>query len=289
MVVTISADSDDPHSVIASAVCEDLKTLTDVEGQLDRMWDTYDSLTELPVEESEPYKYYYKARELLEIARESLKRKLAANETSDTENLEWHLANIDLAMGRNLFWCEEVSKAEVRFLRALKLGLLSSNRLEKKYVFFILDCLQQLSNIWLGRADYTKAINFLARAALLHKAVEDRVEWEDADMENLDRTKTLTAYGLARAYGGLGMISSASRACSMTLARQLEHNMAGSDDPGRKKDAPFDYREWSRNAISLADYYIGRGEFWTAEYLMHAGRIIAVGEERWGLLEFKTL
>ncbi|EER10237.1 hypothetical protein Pmar_PMAR018239 [Perkinsus marinus ATCC 50983] len=276
MAVTISTDSDDPHIVLADAVCVELKDPSDFEGKLENMWDVYDTLIKLPPpSESEPYKYYYKGRELLDAASKAAHELIA---TSDRVEVEWHLMAIDLAMGRNLYWCEEVQRAEVRFMRDLKLGLLAPRRKEKKYIFAIVDCLQQLGNIWLERGDWTKAMNFLVRAAHIHITavgvkLGDDAQWDNSDSATLEKLKTLTVYGLARAYGGLGMVASASRACSMTLSRQLEHNV---DPLEEEKDAPFNYREWARNAIGLADYYIGRGEFWTAEYLMHAARVISV-------------
>ncbi|KAF4723809.1 hypothetical protein FOZ63_024229 [Perkinsus olseni] len=273
-----------PH--FAHGSDSELESSSDFNAKLANMWDIYDTLTNLKVTEAEPYKYYYKGRELLDAATAAANR-LINESMGEREELEWHLMAIELAMGRNLYWCEEVHEAETRFMAALKLGLLAPKRQEKRYTFAIIDCLQQLANIWLERGDWTRAINFLLRSAYIYVAAEKKFEndqWESSDIVNLEKLKTLTIYGLARAYGGLGMVTSASRACSLTLSRQLEHNMDASDDAA--KDAPFDYREWARNAVSLADYYIGRGEFWTAEYLMHAARILSmewpekIGEKR---------
>lgn len=99
----------------------------------------------------------------------------------------------------------------------------------------------------------------------------DDAQWDNSDSATLEKLKTLTVYGLARAYGyggrlwrvdgsvlhgvkscfygiiradlvfrGLGMVASASRACSMTLSRQLEHNV---DPLEEEKDAPV---SWSQ-------------------------------------------
>ncbi|KAF4740691.1 hypothetical protein FOZ62_027866, partial [Perkinsus olseni] len=300
MAVTVSAQSDDPHIVLADAVRQELESSSDFEAKLANMWDIYDTLTNLKVTEAEPYKYYYKGRELLDAATAAANR-LINESMSEREELEWHLMAIELAMGRNLYWCEEVHEAEIRFMAALKLGLLAPKRQEKRYTFAIIDCLQQLANIWLERGDWTRAINFLLRSAHLYVAVEKKFEneqWESSDIVNLEKLKTLTIYGLARAYGvnlagllltllgglRIGRLWKPNDVICVTMSLHdmfrcrglgmLEHNMDASDDAA--KDAPFDYREWARNAVSLADYYIGRGEFWTAEYLMHAARALSI-------------
>lgn len=242
---------------------------TYLDQEVPKLITKYDKLWEFTDPEETPYKSKYEARKLLESMVKQVEHLLSeTTEAADAERGREMLARLFLFMGKNLYFCEEVPKAEKYFNMSLERYLRSKFRLEPLYFVQIQDAFNQLGMLWCNRHGFREGMNFLRRAQIMFlnrpQAVRDQQEQRAED------NYTLTMFFLAQAYGALQKPGLSARFCAATLSRQLEYNAPGQRSQEVRERDPFDCKDWVRNCCAMSDYFVNACMFWTAEYLLHA-------------------
>jgi len=257
------------------APVEDAKTFSQyLDEDVQQMFTKYDKLLQEENPEENPYKSMYEARKLLESTLEEVQRRLGnVKDGSDEINVGREMvARLMLYLGKNHYICEEVPTAERFFNRSLERYLRLPSRLQPKEFVHIQDVLNHLGMLWCNRQGHGEGMNFLRRAQLMYLNRPEEVR-TTCDQQ-AEEKYTLTMFYLAQAYGALNKPTLSARFCAKTMSQQLEHNTSGRRPKEMVEKDPFDCKDWVRNCCSLSDFFAGECMFWTAEYLLHAAKVM---------------
>ena len=235
-------------------------------------------------EETEPYKYKYQGRKVLEeLSKDS---RLIIDETNNDAYLLITNAIIHYGLGQNYFETEETSQAEKEFQKSLKFF----SKIDPKLIILFSNYLQMLYNslgiLYTNREDFKNGLALFAKAEhlyeLIHKlhyrkqvdSVYTKAELVQALEKNLsyptiykffyqggtnlqlaEKNYTLTLFYMAQAYTKFNLKEKAAKYCGDTMKRQYVTKQ-------------YELKDWCSNAISLADYFIYRQEFAQSQYLL---------------------
>ncbi|GMI07249.1 hypothetical protein TrLO_g6083 [Triparma laevis f. longispina] len=97
------------------------------------------------------------------------------------------------------------------------------------------------------------------------------------EKEKMEDVHTQTLFFLAQTWGHLGDASNSSLYCAKTTYRQLRMNVVLSED-GKEvnaKESSLDVEDWTRNVMTLANYYASIGMHQQAEHCLQAAGHLA--------------
>ena len=212
----------------------------------------------------EPFQSLYAAREVWS----GVKAALGASPAALRAEEDWAVLSAAVALqdGMNYVLGEEPARGEAELWRGLKLAEGVASKFKMAAV-----CVQlynQLALLWGNRGDQHKALEYLLKAKAMHEShlglpsPLTETEWlagrpasEGEREKAFEGLHTLTLFYLAQAYGNLGRGQLSAHYCRATLSRQLE-------------TCEYDPLEWSLNAATLAQYYLGQGHFPQARHCL---------------------
>lgn len=223
----------------------------------------------------EPYKNYYKSRDILLDLEKVLEK--AVNDLEDGLDVGRDLLVIKAILGYVLkdvgkisSFVEDSSQALDYFLKALI--LLDDIKMEPEVVICYVDTLNQLGIYWSKLQDNERSKQHLIKAEeTANKFKElgqnpltvfdifgssDEVEKGKGE-ESLEKTRTLTFFYLAQVFGTAGDLETSAKYCHSTLKRQLELS-------------DYEPVEWALNAATLSQYYFGKNMLRQSRHLLAA-------------------
>ena len=217
--------------------------------------------------ESDPYRSLYAAREHLTIIRD----RLEAGEECVKQSKEGLImsACLKTQLGLNYVQTEEISRGQELFEQVLE-----ECREESLASFPQLVSLNQLGIIWGNRGENDKALELLLQGKALYDSRRGEppplcnkdlfyghVREESLRERSFDDQYTHTLFYLAQVYSNLEQPRLSAEYCQTTLSRQLETNA-------------YDPIEWSLNAATISQYYIGVENFPQARHCLASAHVV---------------
>mmetsp|Transcript_23579 Transcript_23579/g.44344 ORF Transcript_23579/g.44344 Transcript_23579/m.44344 type:complete len:715 (-) Transcript_23579:39-2183(-) len=252
-----------------------------------------------PADEKKPFAEKYRARDALETARVNIetKRCLAMIESSTPREklvlAQRQVARIEYRLGTTALAVEEGS---AKALEHLVVGAMPQffgqdvadlvEKLEKEDggsdpnlpqlstalpLDEALDLLNTCGAANANREKFKLSVELLKAAERLYEvaSAEDKSEMEDLH--------TQTLFFLAQTWGHLGDAGNSSLYCAKTTYRQLVMNVVLTAD-GKDlnvKETSLDVEDWTRNVMTLANYYASIGMHQQAEHCLQASAHLA--------------
>ena len=238
----------------------------------DNVAEEFDTVTSLIKEspndlESEPYKSLYKARDRLTVIKDKLEQ--CPEEVKETQDYKAVFAHLKLQFGLNYVQTEEISRGQECFEQIV--GEFSEVLLA---VYPLFDSLNQLGILWANRGEHEQALKLLLQAKTLYNEYKDQppplstkdvfhgVIREDSLRERcFEDLHTHTLFYLAQVYSHLDQPKVSAEYCQNTLSRQLETRA-------------YDPIEWSLNAATISQYYIGVENFAQARHCLASAHVV---------------
>eukprot|EP00854_Cymbomonas_tetramitiformis_P025751 gene25751-31503_t len=199
--------------------------------------------------DEEPYKSKEEAIVLLTKLKEKVESYLpSAKETAEEGAVVDHLAFLNLRIGSLAIETEQwgvggpmVESAVLQFEKTPASNLTS-----------LQDGYNTLGILWCNREDHNVAEKWLKKSEELYLKRDCTDESPDAKSTRQNKYRQ-TLFYLAQVYGHLGQPDRSAEYCGSTL------------EISAKSFAELDCADWAQNAAQLAGYYVGQGEFHSAE------------------------
>ncbi|KAK2158859.1 hypothetical protein LSH36_162g01012 [Paralvinella palmiformis] len=223
--------------------------------------------------ETEPYKSFYKAREIFHDLKRDVDKQRGDN-SDGVFNFMVMSAVLHLKLGINYVGSEEPSTGEEHLNKCLE--LLAEHRLDEKCCVTLMSALNELGILWATRRNPEKALGYLEKSEKLYigykhdvgnspEMPEEHFEVKQQDQdegqlvqkrkEHFEDKHTHTLYYLAQVYGKLEENQKSAEYCHETLRRQLD----------TRKYEPVD---WALNAATLSQFYISHNNFPQARHCL---------------------
>ena len=217
--------------------------------------------------ESEPYKSLYAAREHLTIINDRLIS--CPTDIKDSVGYKTLFAHLKLHLSLNYIQTEETGRGQECFEDIVE--EFSDDRLAS---YPVLDSLNQLGILWANRAEHDHALDTLLRAKVLYNdckkypsplcpedVFKGHIREEGLREKDFENLHTHTLFYLAQVYAQLDQPKVSAEFCQNTLSRQLETNS-------------YDPIEWSLNAATISQYYIGVDNFAQARHCLASAHVV---------------
>ena len=258
-----------------------------------------DGLTSGPAaDEKKPFAESYSAREKMEKARVNIetKRCLAMLDgTTPHETLQeaqGQVARLEYRLGSIALSCEEgslkaldhlVGGAMPYFFGGEVAGLVeklssgdspaeASASLPRPLMTTLpvneaIDLLNTAGAANANRENFKLTVELLMAAEQLYAASKDDALELTLEL-TLEQLHTQTLFYLAQTYGHLGDAPNSSLYCAKTTYRQLKFNLSLSGRDLETTKTTLDVVDWTRNVMTLANYYVGIGHNLQAEHCL---------------------
>ncbi len=217
--------------------------------------------------ESDPYKSLYAAREHLTIINDRLIN--CPTDIKDSVGYKMLFAHLKLQLGLNYIQTEETGRGQECFEHIVE--EFCDDPLAS---YPLLDSLNQLGILWANRAEHDQALDTLLRAKALHSdckkypsplcpedVFKGHIREEGQREKDFENLHTHTLFYLAQVYAQLDQPKVSAEFCQNTLSRQLETNS-------------YDPIEWSLNAATISQYYIGVNNFAQARHCLASAHVV---------------
>ncbi len=218
--------------------------------------------------ESEPYKSLYKARDHLAVMKDKLTKQCPV-EVKETHAYKATFAHLKLQFGLNYVQTEETGRGQECFEQIV--GEFFEMPLA---VYPVLNSLNQLGILWANRSEHDQALKLLLQAKTLYDDCKNKpppLSTKDVFYGNIredslrercfEDLHTHTLFYLAQVYSHLDQAKVSAEYCQNTLRRQLETNA-------------YDPIEWSLNAATISQYYIGVEQFAQARHCLASAHVV---------------
>lgn len=220
--------------------------------------------------ESEPYRSLYSARECLTVIEDKLdSSSLPTDLKTSSSGFPCVPAHVQYQFGLNYIQTEEIGRGQ----ECLQL-VIDKYRDDPLATYPVMDCLNQLGILWANRGEHKQALELLLQAKVMydnHKFNKPPLASEDVLLgvireyslreKSFESLHTHTLFYLAQVYGQLDQLKLSAEYCQETLSRQLETN-------------EYDPIEWSLNAATISQYYIGVENFAQARHCLASARAV---------------
>mmetsp|Transcript_28882 Transcript_28882/g.51478 ORF Transcript_28882/g.51478 Transcript_28882/m.51478 type:complete len:551 (-) Transcript_28882:130-1782(-) len=242
---------------------------TEFQRQLERV----EQLMGEDADPAKPYEYKYQARALIE--------ELSANSllSQDSDISKAAQAFLEYLLGLNYFETEEITRSGIHYSKAFDLITQVSPQMQYKHLTTIQDLLNALGihkcnqeEVEAGLKFFDQAVKLydLAKSAGLKNSTSSFFDFlicrepkfnfvidGGLNGRKVEQNYTLTLFYLAQAYSKLGKKDEAAWYCVLTMSRQI----ASGD---------YQVKDWSVNAINMAEYYAEQKLFSQAHYMLAA-------------------
>lgn len=223
--------------------------------------------------ENEPYLSKYKARDILNTMRDTLKNVSESDTNLDKIKLDAMLGVVLLNIGIIDMETEELSASEKVLIDAE--DLLIPNALKPEIVTTLINVQNNLGILWSNRDEPEKAKSYLLKAKTFYEdfkctlqmplpieqIISNTGETMTGDFMFLEKAYTLTLYYLAQVYGSLKENLKSAIYCHVTLRRQLQYS-------------DYEPIEWSLNSATLSQFFAEQNGFFQSRHHLAAASAI---------------